>query len=411
MAAMVNYLIMVRLAFDIIACMSYHPGSLKNDFLLDPSVVFLNHGSFGATPRPVFEAYQSWQSELERQPVEFIGRKAPGILREARAKLADYVGAGHDDLVYVPNATHAANAVIRSIQLADGDEVLSSDQEYGAIERVWSYVSKKVNIHYKKAHVPVPYDSKEDWLDQFWSQVTPRTRVISLSHVTSPTALIFPIREICQRARAAGIITVIDGAHAPGQVELNLKEMGVDFYYGNLHKWLCAPKGAAFLYARPEVQNMLDPLVVGWGYESNQPGPSRFIDHYEWTGTRDVSAYLAVPAAIQYFQDHNWDGVRAACHAMAINILERIAALCDQPLLSTPAWYSQMACAPLHPGIDLPELSKLFQAHHIEVPLPNWNGRKLMRISVQAYTASEDLDCLYSTLKDFIRVHPLETTV
>lgn len=383
--------------------MSYQPGSLKSDFLLDPSVVFLNHGSFGATPKPVFEAYQAWQLELEKQPVEFFGRKAPNHLREARAKLAQYIGANPDDIVFVPNATHGANAAIRSLELSPEDEVLSTDQEYGAIERVWSYLQKQQGFRYTKHHVSAPFVSTSAWLDEFWKGVTPHTRVISISHISSPTALIFPIQDLCRRAREANILTVIDGAHAPGQIDLHMQEIGADFYYGNLHKWLCAPKGSAFLYVRPDAQKLMKPLVVGWGYESNQPGPSLFIDHYEWTGTRDIAAYLAVPAAIQYYQSHDWTEVRKTCHELAKDTLARVAALSGQELLSSPEWYSQMACAPLPPEIDLPELGKFFQEHHIEVPLPSWNGRKFIRLSVQAYTTQADLDHLVNTLAEFLK--------
>ena len=231
--------------------------SLRSEFLLDPDIIFLNHGSFGATPRPVFESYQRWQRVLEREPVDFLGRKATELLRESRTVLADYLGAQVDNLVYVTNATTGINIVAHSLDLNPGDEVLSTDHEYGAMDRTWRFLSRKRGFKYVNYTISIPVTSQDEFVQQFWAQVTPATRVIYLSHITSPTAMILPIEAITQRAREAGILTVIDGAHAPGQIPLSLDAIGADFYVGNLHKWLCAPKGSAFLYARPEVQALI----------------------------------------------------------------------------------------------------------------------------------------------------------
>jgi len=210
--------------------------NLKQYFLLDPSVTFLNHGSFGATPKPVFDEYQRWQLELERQPVEFMGRRFTGLMAESRAALGEYLGTHADNLVYTQNVTISINIVARSLKLGAGDEVLSSDHEYGAMDRTWRFLAKERGFTYTNQLVSLA--SKEAFIDSFWSVVTPRTRVIFLSHITSPTALIFPVDEIIKRARAAGIITVIDGAHVPGQLPLDLDSLGADFYGGNLHKCL-----------------------------------------------------------------------------------------------------------------------------------------------------------------------------
>jgi len=390
------------LAFDIIGGMVYHPGSLKSDFLLDPSVTFLNHGSFGATPRPVFDAYQHWQRELEFEPVEFIGRRAPALLRDARAVLADYLHCGKDDLVFVPNATYGINAVVRSLHLEPGDEVLTSDHEYGAIEKTWRFNGHKQGYSLINHPMPpLPFDSKEEWLEMFWKGVTGKTRVIAISHITAPTALIFPVKEVCQRARQAGIMTVIDGAHAPGQIELDLPDIGADFYAGNLHKWLCAPKGSAFLYARPEVQPLIEPLIVSWGYQSANPGPSTFIDNLEWTGTRDIAAYLASSDAVRYIVEHNWPEVRATCHQLAVETRDRLVEWSGQPPIATESWFSQMVSAPLLPSLDLPKLGEFLRSRKIVVPIGEWNKRKAARISVQAYTTREDLDYLIRSVQEF----------
>jgi isopenicillin-N epimerase len=231
--------------------------------------------------------------------------------------------------------------------------------------------------------------------------------VIFLSHITSPTALIFPVEAICRRAREAGILTVIDGAHAPGQIPLNLTTLGADFYSGNLHKWLCAPKGAAFLYARPERIPSLEPLVVSWGYESTAPGPSRLIDYVEWQGTRDISAFLAVPDAIVFQRDWNWDAVRARCHALTVETVRAIAAVFGSTPLSplTPAWLGQMASAPLGDG-PLPGgltaqavHDRLLEDFRIEIPVLDWGGRAFARCSFQGYNTSEQSHRLVEGLR------------
>jgi isopenicillin-N epimerase len=223
----------------------------KKLFLLDPEVIFLNHGSFGATPAPVFEAYQRWQRELEKQPVEFLDRRAPGLLEEARSRLSSFLGTETDNLVFTCNATTGVNIVAHSLNLKPGDEVLATDHEYGAMDRTWGFLSEKYGFKYINYKLPFPLTDPESLVDAFWQGVTSQTRVIFLSHITSPTGIILPVAALCARARQAGIISIVDGAHAPGQIPLNLEQTGADFYTGNLHKWLCAPKGSAFIYARP----------------------------------------------------------------------------------------------------------------------------------------------------------------
>ncbi len=344
--------------------------ALKKYFLLDPHVVFLNHGSFGATPKPVFDEYQRWQLELERQPVEFMARRFTGLMAESRAALGAYLGTHADNLVYTQNVTISINIVARSLKLGAGDEVLSSDHEYGAMDRTWRFLAKERGFMY--INQPVSLVSKEAFIDSFWSGVTPNTRVIFLSHITSPTALIFPVDEIIKRARAAGIITVIDGAHVPGQIPLHLDSLGADFYGGNLHKWLCAPKGAGFLYARPEMQHLLKPLVVSWGYEPETPGASAFVDLHEWWGTRDIAAFLTVPAAINFQKKIHWDKVRTACHTLAKDAQQHICELTKLTPLHTQSdgWFAQLSAAPLPADTDLAVLkSRLYDEYRIEIPL------------------------------------------
>jgi isopenicillin-N epimerase len=380
--------------------------NLRDLFLLRPDIVFLNHGSFGACPRQVFEVYQAWQLELERQPVEFLGRRFPELMRTAREALAVYVGAEADDLVYVPNATTGLNVVARSLPLQTGDEVLSTNHEYGAIDRTWRFVCAKQGVHYVNQPLPLPLESTGQVVDTLWSGVTERTRVLFLSHITSPTAVILPVKELVQRARQAGILTVVDGSHAPGQIPLDLTTTEADFYIGNLHKWVCGPKGAAFLHARREVQPLVEPLVVSWGWQSDSPGPSRFVDEQEWQGTRDIAAYLSVPAAIQFQADHAWPRVRAKCHDLLRLARRRIEDLTGLPPIcpDSPQWYAQMAAFPL-PACDAEELKRqLYDDYRIEVPIIDWNGKQFVRVSIQGYNVQADVEALLTALETLLEV-------
>ncbi|RMF85819.1 MAG: aminotransferase class V-fold PLP-dependent enzyme [Nitrospinota bacterium] len=377
---------------------------LKSQFLLDPDVIFLNHGSYGACPRPVFEAYQRWQRELERQPVEFLSRRRTELLAEARTRLATYLGVDADEVVYFPNPTTAINMVVRSLHLQPGDEILATDHEYGAMDRTWRFICRKTGARYVQQPIPLPVTTTADFVETFWAGVTERTRVIFISHITSPTALTFPVKEICQRARRAGILSIVDGAHAPGQVPLNLRTLGADIYTGACHKWLCAPKGSAFLYARREVQDWLEPLVVSWGWESDTPSGSRFIDYHEWQGTRDLAAFLSVPAAIEFQAAHDWEAVRQHCRALASQTRQRLSELTglDPICPDAPEWFTQMIAARL-PPVDIDQLkARLYDEFRIEVPPRIWNGQHLIRVSFQAYNGQEDVDALVEALQKLL---------
>jgi isopenicillin-N epimerase len=373
------------------------PG-VAGQYLLRPDMAFLNHGSFGACPKPVFDTYQSWQRELEAQPVEFLGRRYDTLLAEARNVLGPYVGANPDNIVFVPNATFGINIIARSLDLKPGDEVLTTDHEYGAADRTWQFNCDLRGVTYIKRPIPFPLTTDEEIIEELWRGVSDHTRVIFLSHITSPTAVIFPVTEICKRARREGILTVIDGAHAPGQLDLSLEEMGVDFYTGNCHKWLCAPKGAGFLYVRPERQALLQPLVVSWGWESERPSHSRFLDHFTWPGTADPSAYLSVGAAIQFQAQRDWPQVRAACHEMAVWARERLVALTGMEPLCSADSFVQMFAVELPVGSVEKLGTRLWDEYHVEVPLILWNKREFTRISIQAYNKPEDVEQLETAL-------------
>ncbi len=388
--------------------------SLKEQFLLDPQVIYLNHGSCGACPRPVFETYQRWQLELEREPVDFLGRRSGALLAEARGRLAAYLNVSADDLVYFPNPTTAINMVARSLATPDhgqpamlqpGDEILTTDHEYPAMDQTWRFIAAKTGARYVHQPIPLPLISPAEFVETFWAGVTPRTRVIFLSHITCQTALIFPVAEICRRAREAGLISIVDGAHAPGQIPLDLSALGADIYVGACHKWLCAPKGSAFLYARPEAQAWLEPLVIsrGWG-RTTSDGASAFVTYNEAQGTRDLSAFLAVPAAIEFQAEHHWELQRQRCHELASYTRARLNALTGlDPLCpDSPQWFGQMVSIRL-PEVDLARLSQhLRQDYRIEVPVVKWTGQPLIRVSFQAYNDRSDADALIEALEDLL---------
>ncbi len=370
-----------------------------DQFLLRPGMTFLNHGSFGACPRPVFNTYQNWQRKLEEQPVEFLGRRINELLADARAPLAAYLGTHADHLVYVPNATYGVNIVARSLELQPGDQVLATNHEYGAADRAWRFVCRQRGATYINQPIALPLENADSFVEQLWAGVTERTRAIFMSHITSPTALILPIEEICRRAREVGILTVIDGAHAPGQIDLALDALGADFYTGNCHKWMNAPKSAGFLYARPERQPLLQPLIVSWGWESETPGSSPFIDYFEWRGTHDPAAYLSVPAALDFMAARDWPQVRAACHELLLEAERRISELTGLAPISAPDTFVQMRTIPL-PPCDLKVLKeRLWDEYQIEVPMVGWGRGHYVRVSIQCYNGPNDVNRLVEGLK------------
>ena len=372
----------------------------RSPFLLDPDVVFLNHGSFGAVPGPVFAEYQRLQLEMERQPVAWLQRSADTLLAEARRRLAAYVGCNADDLVYVPNPTTAINMVAKSLVLEPGDEILTTDHEYGAMDRTWNVICAATGARYVQTHIPFALTA-DDFVERVWAQRSARTKVLFLSHMTSATAMRFPVEELVRRAREAGILTIIDGAHIPGHVPLDLTALGADIYTGANHKWLCAPKGSAFVHARPEVQHLLRPLVVSWGWESDHPSGSQFVDHHEWQGTRDLAPFLATPAAIDWVTAQDWPAVQARCHARLRGALERIDDLTGLPSAYADDgfdWFAQLAVVRL-PDVDPVVLKqRLYDEFRVETPVHRFRDQVLLRISIVTYNTDDDVDTLADAL-------------
>jgi isopenicillin-N epimerase len=408
------------------------PLAMREHFLLDPDITFLNHGSFGATPRVVLEAQQRLQRQFERNPVAMLGRASAGLLSAARGRLAATIGARGEDLVFVPNATTGVNIAARSLALGPGDEVLTTDHEYGACLATWKRRCAATGAVLRVVPVPLPFEPAA-FAARLLDEAGPRTRVLFVSHITSTTALVLPLLELVAAARRRGIVTVIDGAHAPGQIELELDAahatdaIGADFYTGNCHKWLCAPKGSAFVHVRPEHQRALEAPVVSWGYVTEEAEASSGelgelaeldaatsghagLDAYtgrtalerrlQWQGTRDLSAFLAVPAAIDFQAAHDWPRRRARCHALALELQREVLARNGlQPIAPDDA-LAQMVPIPVRTH-DAEALRRwLFDERRIEVPVTQHAGRVFVRVSVQAYNTRADLERLRDALAE-----------
>ena len=387
------------------------PSPLSRHWDLDPDTVFLNHGSFGACPRVVMQTQSALRAELERQPVRFMHRELEGRLDHARGALADLVGCPASDLAFVPNATTGVNTVLRSLSFAPGDELLTIDQTYNACRNALDFVAARSGARVVTVAIPFPIAGPELVVERVLAAVTERTRLLLIDHVTSPTGLVLPVAELVQRLAARGIDTLVDGAHAPGMLPLDLQRLGAAYYTGNCHKWLCTPKGSALLYVRPDRQDRIRPLVLSHGANSTRTDRSRFRLEFDFTGTDDPTAYLCVPAALQFLRDlvpGGLDAIRAHNHALACHGRDR---LCEVLGVAKPApdiMLGSLAAVPL-PLTDAPPIGPhgldplqlaLHDRHRIEVPVMRWHNPqlRLLRISPQIYHSRAQHDWLAQAL-------------
>lgn len=373
---------------------------MKSQFLLNPEITFLNHGSFGACPIPILENYQYWQRELEKEPVQFILKKAPIYLQTAKEAVAQFVGCDADDFFFTANPTIAINTIMRSMKLNPGDEILTTNHEYGAMDRTWNFYCEKSGAKYVRQNISLPIQSKESLLEEFWKGSTPKTKIVFLNQISSATALIFPVKEIIQKAKSLGLITIIDGAHVPGHIDLNLRELDPDFYTGTLHKWMLAPKGCSFLYVKRERQSEIDPLIVGWGYQSENPSNSQFLDYHQHQGTRDISAFLTAPAAIQFLNDHKWKEKSVIAKQLILDNYHRFCTLLGtQPICPISSEFlGQMCSIPINTSDPVALKETLYCDYKIEIPIMKIDHGTFIRISLNAYNNPEDLDTLFDAL-------------
>ena len=387
--------------------------NLKNQFLLDNKVTFLNHGSFGACPKVIFNEYQSWQKKLENQPVKFLDqfRDFGPNMTNVREALSKKINCNVNNLVPVVNATTGLNAIIKSLHFKKGDEVIISNHEYGALEKTWQFIKTKYKIKITIAKVSLPITSEEKFIKDFVKKFTSKTKILFLSHITSPTALLFPIKKLVQIAKQHKIITIIDGAHAPGHIDLNLKNLNADFYSGNCHKWMMSPKGAAFMWSSSKYKNHLDPLIVshGWNKKSNSTnqkgalGNSRFIDMFEYNGTKDPAAWLSVPASIKYINDKKNTKLFIAQSKVLYNFALKLSKTFKMPLLG-----GRKFLPPLMISVPIPKVKeiefqrKLYKNYKIEIPIIPWENKSFARISYQLYNSIKDLEKLEYALKKLL---------
>lgn len=373
-------------------------------FYLDKNITFLNHGSFGACPKEVIEKYQYWQVELEKQPVEFLIRKSTQLLEFSRQKLADFIHTNAENLVFITNTTYGVNSVVNSLGLSTNDEVITSNHEYGACDRTWELASKQKGFFYKKVEIPIENVTNEIIINQLFEQITNKTKVIFVSHITSSTALIFPIKEICKKAKQLGIITVIDGAHAPGQIDLNLDDIDADIYIGNCHKWMLAPKGSAFIFVKRELQVIIRPQTTSWGQLWENAAKSEFIAEFEMHGTRDISAFLTVPTAIDFLEKNDWFSLNFNSKKIIEFLYSELSNLLQtKSITDNLSMFKQMYAHKLPQNIDTIELKKLlYDKYKIEIPITRIENNYFIRASVQAYNKLSDYEHLIESLKKIL---------
>ncbi len=391
------------------------PSAFAPLWTLDPKVVFLNHGSFGACPTPVLEAQSEWRARLEREPVKFFVRDLEQLLDEARGAVSGFVGCDAEDLAFIPNATTGVNAVLQSLAptFSAGDEILFTNQGYNACGNALDLLAERTGVRIVVAPVPFPLTGPDVVVDAVLAAVTPRTRLALLDHITSPTGVVFPIARLVAQLAERGIDTLVDGAHGPGMLQLELDALGSAYYAGNFHKWVCAPKGAAMLHVRRDRQALIRPLVTSHGANSPRKDRSRFRLEFDWTGTNDPTSVLCVPTALRVMGSllpGGWPMLMATNRALALAGRRILAEEFDQPLPCPDDMIGSLAALPLPDGnltapTATPYADDLQEAlesrHHIQVPIMAWPSRpsRLIRIAAQIYNAPEQYDYLAGALR------------
>lgn len=389
---------------------------MKEHWLLDPSITFLNHGSFGATPIAVLQKQSQWRERMEREPVRFLARELEPMIDSARAALARFIGASPDDLAFVTNATAGVNAVLRSHRFSAGDELLVTTHEYNASRNILDYVGARSGANVVVVDVPFPIASPDVVVERVLNAVNAKTRLLLIDHVTSQTGLVFPIEQLVREMHARGVEVLIDGAHGPGMLPLDLHALGVSYYTGNLHKWVNAPKGAAFLYVREDRRARIRPVAISHGANSTRTDRSRFHLEFDWTGTFDPTPWLCVPDAIALMQSlvvGGWPEVMRQNRAMALQARDIICAALEVDPPAPDTMLGSMAAIPLPDGDATaapslygdPMQDVLFDKYGIEVPVVPWPKapRRVLRVSAQLYNTLDEYERLASAVTAELR--------
>lgn len=381
-----------------------------SEWTFPEGITFLNHGSFGPTPRTVLETRERLLREHASNPMDFYLRKLEPLLEEALAEVARFVGCSADELIFIPNATAGMNIVAANVPLGSNDEVLLTDHEYGAVVRLWGQICQQTGARMVQARLPFPLTSKSEIVDRIFEKVTPRTKLLVVSHVTSQTAVIFPIREICERAREQGVLVAVDGPHALAMVPLQLQTIPCDFYMVSGHKWLCGPYGSGFLYVRPRHKQGLRPTLISWG-RSLVGNPPSWKDEFHWPGTFDPTPNLSLPAAIQLFRNYGWNRFREETHALCRQARETLLKIPGSLALTaeSPDWYGSMVSIQLpfkdeqSVSVQSHPLQKwLWENHRIEVPIIRWRDRSHLRVSCHLYNCAEQYEQLLQAVLEWM---------
>lgn len=388
----------------------------KEWFTIDHEPTYLAHGSFGGCLSVAYEDRLSWYEKLEKNPHNFLVNELFDELKESRKALANYLNCNFNNLVYFPNPSTALNTVIRSLDLNENDEVLTSNHEYGALDKTWNFYSEKRGFKYKKVKIGLPYDEEDFFIESFKKSITKKTKVIFLSHITSSTALIFPVEKICKIAKDNNILIIIDGAHAPAQTKLDLKKLDADIYVGACHKWMCAPKGVSFLYAKESLKDSIEPLVVSWGWRDEMLNEkSKYINNHQWQGTNDLSAYLTIPKVIRFLNQNKWNHISNECRNLILYVKNRFKidkSLCI-PTSNNDKHLGQMLSFQVNQNSKFSTIVKqdqskivqlqktIYKKSNIHIPIIYWNGSVFMRVSIQAYNSESDINKMFDMLEYF----------
>jgi isopenicillin-N epimerase len=390
---------------------------MRQHWLLDAEITFLNHGSFGATPIAVLAKQDEFRTRMEREPVRFLVRELEPLLDDARRAVATLVGADEGGLAFVPNATAGVNAVVRSLDLDKHDELLVSTQEYNASRNALEFAAQLAGARVVPVEIPFPISSPEEVIARVLERVSDRTRLLLIDHITSQTGLIFPMERLVREMDSRGIDTLVDGAHAPGMIPLDLRALGAAYYTGNLHKWVCGPKGSAFLHVRENRRASVRPVSISHGANATRTDRSRFFLEFDWTGTFDPTAWLSLPEAIRFMAvlvPGGWPEVMRRNHELALRGRDILASALGIAPPAPDSMLGSMAALPLPDGHadEAPSLygdplqDRLLDEFGIEVPIVPWPAppKRLIRISAQLYNEERDYEYLGSALKKLLRV-------
>ncbi len=358
--------------------------------MLDPEWVFLNNGSFGATPKVVLAEQDRWRQGLERQPLQFM-RELPARIRDICDRLGHSFGADGQDIALVTNASSGVHSVLSSLEFSSGDELLTTGHAYGAVRQAMRHFAERSGATVVEAEVPFPIASSEEVVTAVRKAITPRTRLAVLDHITSFSGLVYPIEALVAECRSRGIPVLVDGAHAPGTVPIDLRSLDADFYTGNLHKWLFAPKGCGFLWVKPEHQSKIHPTVISHGYQQG------FTEEFDWTGTFDPSAWLSIPAALTFAANLGIEEMRSYNRTLCAEAAALLSETWGVTLPAPPEMRGFSATLPYpgeFPASEAPRLAGALQARRIEVHISPWGGRCWLRVSAQVYNERSDYEIL-----------------